>query len=111
MRIRLVLALIATLLGVLAGTPAQAARPALRVLTFNVCGNVCRHGEVGDTSANVAYRIYRLNASVTMLQELCYAQFLAIRSKLAPFGYAAVFGPAATGGQCDNDDKKHGKGF
>lgn len=114
MRIRLVLAL-STLAAVLstlvAGAPAQAGRPMVRVLTFNACGNVCRGGEVTLTSANIAFRIRALHASVTMLQELCYSQFLAVKARLAPFGYAAEFATAATGGHCDDVDHQHGKAF
>jgi endonuclease/exonuclease/phosphatase family metal-dependent hydrolase len=83
----------------------------VRALTFNICGNVCRHGETAATSANIAYRIYKLRASVIMLQEVCYSQFLAVRARLAPYGYRATFAPQSTGGRCDNDDTEHGKAF
>jgi endonuclease/exonuclease/phosphatase family metal-dependent hydrolase len=112
MRIRLVLAALVAVLGVLGlDTPAVAARPAVRVLSFNICGNVCRHGEVTDTSGFLAYRIRSLNASVTMLQEICYAQFLGVRTRLAKFGYTAAFASATTGGHCDDHDRKHGRAF
>ncbi|MEU4241738.1 endonuclease/exonuclease/phosphatase family protein [Actinoplanes sp. NPDC026619] len=114
MRIRrLVLSLFAAAATVVAGAPApaQAAPPPVRAVTFNICGNVCRHGETSDTSANIAYRIYKLGASVAMLQEVCYSQFLALQTRLAPFGYRATFAPADTGGQCDNYDTKHGRAF
>ena len=114
MRLRLALALstLAAVLGTLvAGAPAQAGRPMVRVLTFNACGNVCRAGEVTLTSANIAYRVRALHATVTMLQELCYSQFLGVKARLAPFGYAAEFATAASGGHCDDADKKHGKAF
>ncbi|GAA2615016.1 endonuclease/exonuclease/phosphatase family protein [Paractinoplanes durhamensis] len=109
---RVLLSVLAVVAAVLVpGAPAQAAPPAVRALTFNICGNVCRHGEVENTSANIAYRIYKLRASVTMLQEVCYSQFLGLRTKLARYGYQATFAPAATGGKCDNYDTKHGRAF
>jgi endonuclease/exonuclease/phosphatase family metal-dependent hydrolase len=110
MRIRL-LALLAVVASMLVGTPAPAARTPARVLTFNVCGNVCRHGEVTRTAGNVAYQVRARHAAVTMLQELCYSQFLGVRSRLARYGYTAVFAPAATGGRCDDHDRRHGRGF
>ncbi|WP_433360638.1 endonuclease/exonuclease/phosphatase family protein [Actinoplanes sp. CA-142083] len=112
MRIRLVVALVAAVLSVMVGAPAQAARPAaVKAVTFNVCGNVCRYGEVSNTAGNIAYKIRALGASVTMLQELCYSQFLGIKGRLARYGYTAEFARASSGGRCDDYDRKHGKGF
>jgi endonuclease/exonuclease/phosphatase family metal-dependent hydrolase len=113
MRIRLVLTmLLAVLAGLLPiGLPAQATTSAVRALTFNVCGNVCRNGEVAATAGNIAYRVRSLGASVVMLQELCFSQFLGIRDRLAPYGYHAMFATVSRGGRCDNDDRKHGDGF
>ena len=93
--------------------PAQGATPApvVRVMTFNLCGNVCRHGEVAHTAANVAAAVRARNVGVAMLQEVCYAQFLGVRARLSAYGFTAVFGPAATGGHCDDDDRRHGRGF
>lgn len=113
MRIRLALAALVSVLSVLVGLPvaASAQLPAVRVVTFNLCGNVCRYGEVAATSGNIAYRIRKVGASVAMLQELCYTQFLGIRSRLARYGYTAEFAAASSGGHCDDDDHKHGKAF
>ena len=112
MRLRLVLAILAGLVTVLAGAPVQAAsRPAFRALTFNACGNVCRLGEVDLTTKNLAYQIRAKNVAVAMVQELCFSQFLVLRSRLARYGYTGVFGTAATGGRCDADLRGHGKGF
>jgi endonuclease/exonuclease/phosphatase family metal-dependent hydrolase len=112
MRIRLVLAVLAAVLLVLVGArPAPAATPALRTLTFNVCGNVCRQGEVAGTAGHIVFRIRKLNASVTMLQELCHAQFIEVRTRLARYGYHALFAAATTGGRCDDDDDRYGKAF
>ena len=102
------LALIATLP---AGAPATAARPAVRVMTFNICGNVCRHGEVTETAGNVAYQIRARHVAVAMLQEVCYSQFLGIRRRLARYGYTAVFGRADRGSRCDDHDRRNGTGF
>ncbi|WP_030440281.1 endonuclease/exonuclease/phosphatase family protein [Actinoplanes subtropicus] len=113
MRIRLALAALVAVLTVLTGAPvvAPAAPPAVKVVTFNLCGNVCRYGEVAATSGNIAYRIRKIGASVAMLQELCYSQFLGIRGRLARYGYTAEFAAASNGGHCDDDDHKHGKAF
>jgi endonuclease/exonuclease/phosphatase family metal-dependent hydrolase len=88
-----------------------AATVAVNVATFNVCGNVCRHGEVTRTAQNVVRQVTGRHAAVAMLQELCYSQFLSIRSHLAKRGYSAVFAASTTGGQCDNRDHRHGRGF
>lgn len=111
MRIRLALAALVAVLSVLAGMPASASLPVVEVVTFNLCGNVCRHGEVAATSGNIAYRIRKVGASVVMLQELCYTQFLGVRGRLARYGYTAEFAAASSGGHCDDDDHKHGKAF
>lgn len=115
---RIALALAALISGLLAApSPAQAAEQptvnaaTFNVVTYNVCGNVCRHGEVTRTAKNIARLVRDQHASVGMLQELCYSQFLAVRALLAPRGYSAVFAPATTGGQCDNRDRRHGRGF
>ena len=105
------IALLAVLGTLLLGTPAHAATPAVRVMTFNLCGNVCRHGEVTRTAGNIAYRIRARHATVTMLQEVCYAQFLGVRARLARQGYTAVFAAASKGGRCDDFDHRHGQGF
>jgi endonuclease/exonuclease/phosphatase family metal-dependent hydrolase len=99
------------LLAVFGAVPAQAAPPAVRVLTYNACGNVCRLGEYELTTRNIAYQIQTRKASVTMIQELCFTQFLRLRSRLAAYGYSAVFGAATTGKHCANDAQGHGKGF
>ncbi|MFI7368773.1 endonuclease/exonuclease/phosphatase family protein [Actinoplanes sp. NPDC049668] len=127
--------LVALLSGLLTGTPQAHARaspttqaptgtevlpettteaqgpPTVEVFTFNVCGNICRRGEVGLTAQNVADQIRRRETSVAMLQELCYSQYLGIRRLLVKRGYSAVFARATTGGKCDNDDRRHGRGF
>jgi endonuclease/exonuclease/phosphatase family metal-dependent hydrolase len=111
---RRITALVA-LLGVLAGlavpAPAQAAGTRVRVMTFNICGNVCRKGEVASTAKNVAYQVTARRVTVTFLQEVCYSQFLAIRNRLYDHGYRGVFTAGETGGRCNDYDRKHGKGF
>jgi endonuclease/exonuclease/phosphatase family metal-dependent hydrolase len=111
-RIRLVVAALATALSLLAGgTPAHAGGPPLLSMTYNACGNVCRHGEVDLTAANIAYQIRARNVSVAMLQELCYSQFLGIRDRLARYGYQAAFATGAKGGHCADHDRAHGRAF
>jgi endonuclease/exonuclease/phosphatase family metal-dependent hydrolase len=46
-----------------------------------------------------------------MLQEVCYTQYLGVRARLIKLGYSAVFAAAATGGRCDDFDRRHGTGF
>lgn len=111
-RIRLVVAALATLLSVLAGAaPAHASGPPLLSMTYNACGNVCRHGEVDLTASNIAYQIRGRNVSVAMLQELCYSQFLGVRDRLARYGYQAIFATATKGSHCADDDRDHGRAF
>lgn len=113
MKIRLAVALLVTVLSVLTGapTPAQAGGPPLLTMTFNACGNVCRHGEVKNTAANIAYQVRTRDVSIAMLQELCYSQFLGVRDRLARYGYQAAFAAQTRGGHCADRDKAHGKGF
>ena len=42
--------LIAVLAAVLTAVPVPTVAAPVRVLTFNICGNVCRHGEVAATA-------------------------------------------------------------
>jgi endonuclease/exonuclease/phosphatase family metal-dependent hydrolase len=112
MRIRLVVAALASALGLLVGAaPAQAGGPPLLTMTYNACGNVCRHGEVDLTSANIAYQIRARDVVVAMLQEVCYSQFLGVRDRLARYGYQAIFATAAKGGHCADHDRAHGRAF
>jgi endonuclease/exonuclease/phosphatase family metal-dependent hydrolase len=66
---------------------------------------------VARTAGNIAYQIRARHATVTMLQELCYSQFLGVRARLAGHGYTAVFAAADRGGRCDDFDHRHGQGF
>jgi len=103
--------LIAVMTALLTAVPAPVAAAPVRVLTFNICGNVCRHGEVAATAGNIAYQVRARHVGVAMLQEVCYSQFLGIRARLARHGYTAVFGRADRGGRCDDVDRRHGTGF
>jgi endonuclease/exonuclease/phosphatase family metal-dependent hydrolase len=91
----------------------ESVRPATRikVMSFNVCGGVCRRGEVTRTSAYTARTALRHKASVVLLQELCYSQFVRIRALLGKAGYTARFAAGTEAGACDNTDPLHGKGF
>jgi endonuclease/exonuclease/phosphatase family metal-dependent hydrolase len=111
MRIRLAVALLATVLGLLVGAPAHAGGPPLLTMTFNACGNVCRHGEVDLTTSNIAYQIRARRVGVAMLQELCYSQFLGVRDRLARYGYTAIFATGTKGGHCADYDRQHGRAF
>jgi endonuclease/exonuclease/phosphatase family metal-dependent hydrolase len=112
MRIRLVVAALVSVLGVLCGAvPAHAGGPPLLSMTFNACGNVCRQGEVDLTASNIAYQIRARNVSVAMLQEVCYSQFLGVRDRLARYGYRAMFATGTKGGHCADHDRAHGRAF
>src|SRR5215212_836516 len=98
--------------------PAIDARPAARrpvrdvsVMAFNVCGGVCRRGEVSRTAAFTARTAVARKADVVLLQELCFSQFLRIRKLLAARGYSGRFAASTQSGACDDDDRQHGKGF
>lgn len=106
-----VIAVLTGLTGLVVAGPAEAAPARVRVMTFNICGNVCRQGEVTATSANVAYQVVQRRVAVTFLQEVCYSQFLAIRERVLPHGYRAVFTASETGGHCNDHDTAHGKAF
>jgi endonuclease/exonuclease/phosphatase family metal-dependent hydrolase len=110
---RLVVALLTAVVGLLAGapSPARAAGPPMLAMTFNACGNVCRQGEVDVTTSNIAYQIRARRVSIAMLQELCYSQFLGVRERLAPYGYSAIFATGTKGGHCADHDRTHGKAF
>jgi endonuclease/exonuclease/phosphatase family metal-dependent hydrolase len=111
-RIRLVVAVLAAALSLLVGAaPAQAGGPPLLSMTFNACGNVCRHGEVDLTASNIAYQVRARGVSVAMLQELCYSQFLGVRDRLARYGYQAIFATATRGSHCADHDRTHGRAF
>ncbi len=111
---RFAVAAVLALLSVLpSGTPAVAAGRAasVKVLSFNICGNVCRQGEVARTAGNIAYQIRAAGADVALLQEVCYSQFLGVQARLAARGYTAVFGRGGSGRHCDDADAGHGAGF
>jgi endonuclease/exonuclease/phosphatase family metal-dependent hydrolase len=95
----------------LAVTPSAAAPAAVTGMSFNVCGVVCRKGEVTSTASYVANRAISLKITVGFLQELCYSQFRAIQATVQQRGYSAVFAASTNSGACDNDDDRYGKGF
>lgn len=90
---------------------AKLATPDVTVMSMNVCGVVCRRGEVKNTAAYAARTARNRAASVVMFQELCYSQFVRIRSLLKKHGYTGRFGTATRAGTCDNHDRRYGTGF
>ncbi len=80
-------------------------------MSFNVCGGVCRGGEVHRTAAFTADTAVRRRASVVLLQELCYSQYVRVRGLLARHGYTGRFASSTAAGKCDDHDARHGKGF
>jgi endonuclease/exonuclease/phosphatase family metal-dependent hydrolase len=83
----------------------------ISVMSFNVCGGVCHRGEVTRTARYVARTAVARNASVLLLQELCYGQFLGVRSLLAAKGYTASFATTTQSAQCAIADPGHRRGF
>lgn len=111
-RIRLIVAALAAALCALTGAaPARAGGPPLLTMTFNACGNICRHGEVDLTASNIAYQIRARGVAVAMLQEICYSQFAGVRDRLARYGYRGIFATGTTGGHCADHDRTHGRAF
>lgn len=90
------------------GGPAPSA---VSVMSFNVCGAVCHRGEVRRTAAYTAGAVVRRRTSIVLLQELCFSQFVRIRTLVARHGYTTSFAASSTSGACDDDDRHHGKGF
>jgi endonuclease/exonuclease/phosphatase family metal-dependent hydrolase len=80
-------------------------------MSFNVCGGVCRHGEVATTARFVAKVAMRRGVGVVLLQELCYSQFRRVRQLLAGHGFSARFAAQTNSPACANDDARHGTGF
>jgi endonuclease/exonuclease/phosphatase family metal-dependent hydrolase len=70
----------------------------IAVMSFNVCGGVCHHGEVPKVAAFVAQTARKHNAEAVMLQELCASQFTAIR-KLLP-SYNGTFAATTKSADC-----------
>jgi endonuclease/exonuclease/phosphatase family metal-dependent hydrolase len=80
-------------------------------MSFNVCGGVCRGGEVDRTAAFAAGTAVRRRASVVLLQEICYSQYVRIRTLLGRQGWTGRFAAGTSAGMCDDHDGQHGKGF
>lgn len=97
--------------GLVATPSVNAAQGAAKLLSLNVCGVVCRDGEV-DTTAEYVYRRTRgHNASVVFLQEICYSQYRQIRSLLHGDGYSTLYTSTTKSGTCNNHDDRYGTGF
>ncbi len=98
--------------GAMAAVPV-ARRPSARVtvMSFNVCGGVCRGGEVTRTAEFTASTAVRRRASVVLLQELCFSQYVRVRALLARHGYTGRFAASTDAGRCDDHDRGHGRGF
>ena len=85
--------------------------PSVSIMSFNVCGGVCHHGEVERTAGYTARTAVARNASVVLLQELCYGQFVRVRSLLAAKGYSGTFAAASRSAGCAVDDPQQRTGF
>jgi endonuclease/exonuclease/phosphatase family metal-dependent hydrolase len=83
----------------------------ITVMSFNVCGGVCHRGEVTETAGYTARVAVARKATVVLLQELCYGQFLRVRSLLADHGYSGTFTAATQSGGCAVRDPGKHTGF
>lgn len=97
--------------GMFATPSVNAAQTAVSAISLNVCGVVCRHGEVATTAAYVERRAIGQRASVVFLQEVCYSQYRRIKSLLRGKGYTTLYTSTTHSGRCDNHDKRYGTGF
>lgn len=102
--------------GVSAGADAGAgvsrgAYAELGLMSFNVCGGVCRRGEVATTARFIAGVATRRGAGVVLLQELCYSQYRRLRALLGREGFSGRFGAQTESPACANDDPTHARGF
>jgi endonuclease/exonuclease/phosphatase family metal-dependent hydrolase len=68
------------------------------VVSFNVCGGVCRRGEVEVTAQHIAATAR--TADVVLLQELCRSQFDRVRTLLAPRGFRGRYAAATVSRGC-----------
>ena len=93
------------------GAAPRKAGATVTVMSFNVCGGVCRRGEVDRTASFAARTALRRKADVVLLQELCYSQFRKVRSLLAAEGFSARFAAQTHSPACARDDRRHGTGF
>src|SRR4051794_7569593 len=80
-------------------------------MSFNVCGGVCRRGEVTRTAQFVASAATRRRIGVVLLQELCYSQYRKVRFLLGRRGFSGRFAAQTQSPACANDDAGHGTGF
>jgi endonuclease/exonuclease/phosphatase family metal-dependent hydrolase len=83
--------------------PPRPADALLGVMSFNVCGGVCRHGEVTRTAAVITRTALRHQAAVVLLQELCLRQYREIRSALAGHGYTGRFAATTRSRACGGE--------
>jgi endonuclease/exonuclease/phosphatase family metal-dependent hydrolase len=105
-----VLAGVTLVAGFFAVPNAQAAST-VKAMSFNVCGAVCRGGEITTTAAFAANKATSTGASVAFLQELCYSQYKRIQKLVAKKGYSTVYTSTTNSRTCDNHDKRYGTGF
>jgi hypothetical protein len=85
--------------------------PDTKLMSFNVCGGACRHGEVTTTARFVAEAVRHRDVQVVLLQELCYSQFRRVRALLAERGFSGRFEAQSQSPACASDDSRHGTGF
>jgi endonuclease/exonuclease/phosphatase family metal-dependent hydrolase len=93
------------------GVPPKPPAPRAGLISFNVCGGVCRHGEVATTARFIAAVATKRDVRVVLLQELCYSQFRRVRELLARRGFSGRFAAQTTSPACAHDDPRHGTAF
>jgi endonuclease/exonuclease/phosphatase family metal-dependent hydrolase len=76
----------------LGGAATARADTQYRFLHFNMCGNVCNHGEEADVAMAILRSIEDHRPHAVSLNEACYSQFAYLRSTLNNRGYWAMNG-------------------
>lgn len=80
-------------------------------MAFNICGAMCRHGEVRRTAAYTVDRALANRVAVVFLSEVCHSQFQRMKVLVTKKGYTALFAANASSGRCDDHDARHGQSF
>jgi endonuclease/exonuclease/phosphatase family metal-dependent hydrolase len=104
-------AVAASLTGAWAVPTAASAASTVTAMSFNMCGVVCRKGEVRTTAAYTASKITGKGVTVAFLQEVCYSQYRQLKGLVEGKGYTTAFASQTSSGTCDNVDSRYGRGF
>lgn len=93
----------------------------IKVLHYNVCGNMCWEEEDypgSPESRGSMSRMSRILSAIDNYQphaitfnEICYSQYRHIRADLIDRGYGATYSSTTQGYSCDNFDATYGTGY